>query len=189
MAGFCFNLILKEFSMNNVKKIERIAVVADDDKRTSLIEWSYFNRYTLSRYRIIADESTADLLKGTLIVPVTALASDSAGGYREVAKLVQKNEIDILIYFGSLYKDDIPQSGMMDLLALAHDQNIVTASNPATANLVIQALQAEIHLPDETGPYIPRDNTGQFDGDKYYSMEYRGNFLAGAQVLIHPRLI
>ena len=175
--------------MNNVKKIERIAVVVDDDKRTSLIEWSYFNRHTLSQYGIIADESTAELLKGTLNVPVTALASDSAGGYWEVAKLVQKNEIDILIYFGSLSKDDVPQSGTKDLLALAHSQNIVTANNPATANLVIQALQADIYVPEETGPYIARDNTQQFDGDKYSSMEYRGNFLAGAQVLIHPRLM
>ena len=171
------------------KKIEKIAVVADDDKRTSLIEWSYFNRHTLSRYGIIADESTADLLKGTLNVPVTALASDSAGGYREVAKLVENNEIDILIYFGSLCKDGVAQPGIRDLLALAHNQNIVTASNPATANLVMQALQAEIHLPEETDPYIPRDAPGHFDGDKYYSMEYRGNFLAGPQVLIHPRLV
>lgn len=181
MAGFCFNLILKKFHMNSLKKIERIAVVVDDDKRTSLIEWSYFNRHTLSQYEIIADASTADLLKGTLNVPVTALASNSTGGYREVAKLVEKNAIDVLIYFGNLSTNGIVQPGIRDLLELAHSQNIVTANNSATANLVIEALKANIHLPEESSPYSPRDNSRQVDGDKYHSMDYRGNFLAGTE--------
>ena len=164
--------------MNTNQKIERIAVVADENKRTSLIEWSYFNRDILNRYEVIANETTADLLRGTLNSPITVLADDPLDGYRELAKLVQNKEVEILIFFGSLFKEDIHQSGLKDLIVLANGQNIVTACNPATANLIIKALGADVQLPEDTEPFRPKNGNYESEPGSYYTPVERGDCVA-----------
>lgn len=153
--------------MNNSKK--RIAIIVDDNKRTSLIEWSYFNKDILCHYEIIANEITADLLKGTLNMPITVLSSGTVDGYRELSNLLDKKSIDILIFFGNPARVDIHQTGINDLLVLASDQNIVTACNMATADLIISSLGAQSkqetqgldnNTPGLNVPYIPKTRHG-----------------------------
>src|SRR5687768_61544 len=119
--------------MSNSKIKKRIAVVADDSSRANLIEWSYFNKEILCEHEILANEITSDLLKGTLDMPITILPSGISDGYREFANEMQNKSVDIVIFFGSMAKDNIQQTGISDLHALATEQNIIAASNLATA--------------------------------------------------------
>ena len=129
--------------MTTSKKIKKIAIVVDDNKRTDLIEWSYFNKDILCQHEIIANEITADLLKGTLNIPITTLLTGTADGHRELANLLERKAIEILIFFGNPAKADIHQTGISDLLVLAGDQNILTACNRITADLIIGSLEAQ----------------------------------------------
>ena len=123
----------------NTLEIKRIAIVTDDSKRIELIEWSYFNREVLSQHQIIASGSTADLLQGTLNKSITATIP-AAEGYREVAQMIENQEIDILISFGDPNKSESHQAGLIGLLISAISEDIIVATNLATANLVVNSL-------------------------------------------------
>ena len=88
--------------MNNKikeKAAKRIAIVADDNKRTELIEWSYFNKEILEQHELTAISETAEVLEGTLKSPVKKLFTRDTGGYEELAELMEANKIDILFFF------------------------------------------------------------------------------------------
>ena len=118
---------------------KRIAIVSDEQMRTELIEWSYFNREVLREQNIIANQATADLLKGTLDVPVTALPA-AMDGHRELTQMIETKAIDIMIYFGNPTRTPSSPGGISDLLLLAFDHNIITACNVTTAELIIRTL-------------------------------------------------
>ena len=60
--------------------VKRIAFAANDNNRKSLIEWSYYNQEILKNHELIATGAIADILEGTIGVPVTKLADGSAAG-------------------------------------------------------------------------------------------------------------
>ena len=118
---------------------KKIAIVVDESKRTSLIEWSYFNREILSQHQIISNETTAGLLKGTLNKQIYTLAGTDGDGNRELAQMMMKGSVDILILLIDGGKSKIG-FGMIDLLAIAREKNIIMACNQATADLVVTSL-------------------------------------------------
>jgi len=119
---------------------KRIAIVSYDDNRSNLIEWSYFNREKLRVHYIIANDSTAEVLLGTLTVPVTTLPAQSLGGYSQLLKMIGDDEIDILICIGDSLKEKHLLTGIGDLCAFATRKGIIVASNEATAEFVISSL-------------------------------------------------
>ena len=118
---------------------KKIAIVVNESKRTSLIEWSYFNREILSQHEIISYEATAGLLKGTLNKQIHTLAGTDSDGNRELAQMILRGSVDILIMLidGGKAKNGF---GMSDLLAIATEKNIIIACNQATADLVVTSL-------------------------------------------------
>ena len=62
--------------MNNLKKaaaVKRIAIVATDNKRADLIEWSYFNKDILTQHQLTAVGETGIVLEGTLNITIHKL--------------------------------------------------------------------------------------------------------------------
>ena len=122
---------------------KRIAIVSYDDNRGNLIEWSYFNREKLRVHHIIANDGIAEVLAGTLTVPVTNLPARTLGGYSQLLKMIADNEIDILICVGNSLHEKHLLTGVGDLCSLATRQGIIVAGNEATADFVINSLSAK----------------------------------------------
>ena len=118
---------------------KKIAFVVDESKRTSLIEWSYFNREILSQHEIISNEATAELLKGTLNKQIYTLSGTESDANRELAQMIVKDGVDILILLVDGEKGTT-RFGMSDLLAIATEKTIIMACNQATADLVVTSL-------------------------------------------------
>jgi methylglyoxal synthase len=121
---------------------KRIAIVSYDDNRGNLIEWSYFNREKLRVHHIIANDGVAEVLTGTLTVPVTTLPARTLGGYSQLLKMIGDNEIDILICLGNSLQEKHLLTGISDLCFLATRKGIIVAGNEATADFVIDSLSA-----------------------------------------------
>ena len=62
-----------------MNKIKRIAIIAFDNKKTELIEWSYFNRHLLIPHQIFALAYAANVLEGTLNKKVEVSTSGKLG--------------------------------------------------------------------------------------------------------------
>ena len=127
--------------MNNTiikKTAQRIAIVADDNKRTSLIEWSYFNNGVLAQHKLIAITETAEILEGTLKRPVQKLFTRHTGGYEQLAELIEAEEIDILFFFAEPSFEKEKDNDLKKLLVLAAKNNIMLACNSITTDILMK---------------------------------------------------
>ena len=120
------------------KAAKRIAIVADDNKRTALIEWSYFNKDILEQNELIAISETAEILEGTLNVSVKKLFTRHSGGYEELAGMMEANKIDILFFFAEPAVDKEKDNDLKKLLVLATKHNIMIACNEVTTELLVK---------------------------------------------------
>ena len=121
-----------------MKKIKNIAVIAFENKKTDLIEWSYFNKEILASHEISAPVFEGNILEGTLNKKINRLEAGKFGGYRQISKLITDNKIDAVIIFGDA--EDIFEakdlSGVVKT-AVAHD--IIVATNRTTADFVLHS--------------------------------------------------
>ena len=69
------------------KKIYKLVILADEIRRSNLIEWSYFNRESLQPYEIIGNNIAAEILQGTLNMPVDRLAQEAIDENKKIARL------------------------------------------------------------------------------------------------------
>ena len=136
-----------------MKTIKNIAVIAFDSKKTDLIEWSYFNRETLTPHQIFASGFAGHILEGTLNKKVNIIDAVSFNGYRELCNFVYNNQIDAIIIFGDA--DQIFETKELNaVLKAAAAQNLAVAVNRTTADFIIQSSLMGIE-------YIPHNTSSQ----------------------------
>jgi len=122
----------------NKKAAQRIAIVADDNKRTLLIEWSYFNKDVLAQHELIAISETSEILEGTLKRPVQKLFTRHTGGYEQLAGLIEAEKIDILFFFAEPAIEKEKDNDLKKLLVLAAKNNIMLACNSIMTDLLMK---------------------------------------------------
>jgi methylglyoxal synthase len=122
---------------NNI--IKRIAIVAHENGKNELIDWSFQNREVLKHHEIIAAGYTGDVLEGTLNVPVCKLLTGSLGGNEQLADLIIDGKVDVIIFLGFPKKMEPNDSDIKALLQLAEEHNLVIASNTATAEVILNS--------------------------------------------------
>ena len=132
---------------------KRIAFAASDNNRKSLIEWSYYNQEILKEHELIATGATADILEGTIGVPVTRLHDGAAAANQQLSEMITEQKIDILLFFWDPLQPLQYENGVRALHDMAVTRNIIIACNLATADFVLaSALMNKAHsvpvLPD-----------------------------------------
>jgi len=125
---------------NNKKATQRIAIVADDNKRTSLIEWSYFNKDLLATHELTAISETAEILEGTLKTAVKKIFTRNTGGYEQLAALIEAGEIDALFFFAEPAIEKEKDNDLKKVLILAAKYNVMLACNDVTIDLLMKEI-------------------------------------------------
>ena len=118
-----------------MKKTKTIAFIVSENKKSELIEWSYFNRDILSKHEIIAMGAAIQILEGTLNRRVNKLISGPFGGLKMMSDLISEGKIDTLIFFSSADS----QRDFETLLQSATQNNILTAFNKSTADFIVNS--------------------------------------------------
>jgi methylglyoxal synthase len=126
-------------NVNNMNIVKRIAVVAHDSRKNDLIEWSFHNREVLRRHELIAAGYTADVLEGTVNVPVCKLAAGQIGGYQQLADMINEAKVDAIIFLLQPKNSNDFENEMKTLLHLAEEKEIIIATNMPTAEVVISS--------------------------------------------------
>jgi methylglyoxal synthase len=119
--------------------VKRIAFAASDHNRKSLIEWAYYNQDILKNHELIATGVMADILEGTIGVRVTRLADGESSANQQLASLIAQQKIDILLFFWDPVQPLQQETGIRYLHELAIKNNIIIASNLATADFVLSS--------------------------------------------------
>lgn len=128
-------------NINNMRIVKRIAITSQESKKTDLIEWAYFQREILAKHELIATGTTADLVEGTVNVPVQKLLSGIHGGYRQLSELIEDDKLDAIIFFTDTdtMHEALNNSDVRHLLEMAITKNVLVCCNRTTADYVLES--------------------------------------------------
>ena len=117
-----------------------IAIIADDDKKELMeqICIAYFG--ILSSHHLCATQITGKYIMEATGLDIELLMAGRSGGGEQILSRVSYNEIDLVFYFRSTEPNDEPGVTELNLLRLCDVHNIPVATNIATAEVLVLAL-------------------------------------------------
>ena len=127
-----------------------IALVAHDNKKADLVEWSDYNKGTLALHNLWATGGTGVKIIEETGLNVTLLKDGSHGGDMEIGALIANEKLDYLIFFWDPLESLPHDVDVKALLRIAVLYNVPTACNRATADLIVSSPLFQ------SGEYKPR---------------------------------
>ncbi len=113
-----------------------IALVAHDNKKKELVEWTKYNERRMAEFEIYATGTTAQLIEKEIDVKVKHLHSGPLGGDQQIGALIAEGKVDILIFFWDPLEPLPHDPDIKALLRLAVLWNIPLACNRTTADFL-----------------------------------------------------
>ena len=124
-----------------------IAIIADDTKKELITQFCIAYCGILSKHSICATSTTGSYISEATGLKIEKLLSGAHGGEQQIASRISYNEIDILFYFRATTPRDGGLFGVgyteaeQNLLRLCDIHNIPVATNIATAEVIVSALE------------------------------------------------
>ena len=117
-----------------------IALIAHDSKKELMVQFYIAYCGILSRHSICATGTTGKLVSEATGLPVFRFLSGGQGGGQQIAARIQCNEIDLLLFLRDPISTRSTDPEEANLLRLCDVHNIPAATNIATAEALIHAL-------------------------------------------------
>ena len=117
-----------------------IALIAEDTKKELMTQFCIAYCGILSKHNLCATSTTGKYIEEATGLHVEKLLSGEHGGEQQIASRVSYNEIDILLYFRSTISTPAFDEEEYMLLRMCDIHNVPVATNIATAEVLICAL-------------------------------------------------
>ncbi|MBQ8140365.1 MAG: methylglyoxal synthase [Clostridia bacterium] len=117
-----------------------IAIIAHDMKKELMTQFCIAYCGILSKHNICATAVTAKYISEATGLSINKLMAGEQGGEQQVASRVAYNEIDVLLYFRDTRPNAKFNPAEHELLRMCDQNNIPVATNIATAEVIITAL-------------------------------------------------
>ena len=118
-----------------------IAIIAHDLKKELMTQFCIAYCGILSKHNLCATQTTGHYISEATGLEIEKLLPGETGGEQQIASRVAYDEIDVLLYF----RDTVPKAEFDEaehqLLRLCDVHNIPVATNIATAEALIHALE------------------------------------------------
>ena len=119
-----------------------IALIAEDNKKELMAQFCIAYCGTLSRHSICATDSTGRYISDATGLEIDTFMPGSEGGMEQIASRISFNEIDMVFFFRSTDCEREVTEAENNLLRLCDVYNIPAATNIATAEVLVTALEA-----------------------------------------------
>ncbi len=113
-----------------------IALIAHDDKKDDMVDFAIRHQPLLSRYRLIATESTGKRIQESTNLKVELMALGSLGGDAQIAAKVVAGEVIAVIFLMDLLKVQAHEPNIHALLRICNVHLVPLATNLGTAEAI-----------------------------------------------------
>ncbi|MBQ7755941.1 MAG: methylglyoxal synthase [Oscillospiraceae bacterium] len=118
-----------------------IALIAHDKKKELMVQFCIAYCGILSRHTLCATGTTGKLVAEATGLPIQSYLSGAQGGDQQISARIACDEIDLLLFFRDPITPKPHEPNESDLLRLCDVHNIPIATNIATAEALIHALE------------------------------------------------
>ena len=119
-----------------------IAIIAEDNKKELMAQFCIAYCGVLSKHHLCATHITGQYISEATGLDIETLLAGSSGGTEQIASRIAYNEIDLVFYFRSTDSSRESTEAETNLLRLCDMNNIPLATNIATAEALIMALDS-----------------------------------------------
>ena len=123
-----------------MEKSMRIALIAHDAKKKLMQNFCIAYRGILSRHQLYATSTTGRLIEEVTNLNIHKHLAGHLGGMQQIGAQIEQNEIDLLIFLRDPLNPKRHEPDVNNVVKLCDMHNIPLATNLATAELLIKAL-------------------------------------------------
>ncbi len=117
-----------------------IGLIAHDSKKALMQNFCIAYQGILGRHTIFATETTGRLIEEVTNLSVHKALSGPLGGMHQLGTQIQNDEIDALIFLRDHMKSGPHEANFNDVVRLCDEHNIPVATNLATAEILVRAI-------------------------------------------------
>lgn len=117
-----------------------IAIIASDTKKELMAQFCIAYCGILSKHNVCATQVTGKYIEDATGLKIEKLLSGHNGGEQQIASRIAYDEIDILLYFRDTKPKPKFDEAEYHLLRICDVHNVPIATNIATAEVLIRAL-------------------------------------------------
>lgn len=117
-----------------------IALAAHDSKKTLMENLCIAYRHILYKHNLYGTGTTARIIEDNTGLSVDKYIDGRLGGEQQMAIQISHNDIDLVIYLCDPQHPEGGEPGVSGILRLCDEHNIPFASNLATAEILLLAL-------------------------------------------------
>ncbi|MFC4617784.1 methylglyoxal synthase [Camelliibacillus cellulosilyticus] len=119
----------------------KIALIAHDKKKNDLVQFTLAYEAVLSKHELYATGTTGKrIMEGTQLT-VHRCQSGPLGGDQQIGAMIASGEMDVVIFFRDPLTAQPHEPDINALIRLSDVYEIPLATNMATAELIIHALE------------------------------------------------
>ncbi|MCL2189941.1 MAG: methylglyoxal synthase [Defluviitaleaceae bacterium] len=117
-----------------------IALIAHDNKKKLMENLCVAYRHILSRHRLFATGTTGKTIEDATGLPISKYLAGHLGGEHQLSAQAALNDLDLVIFLRDPLEPKVYEPDINSLLRLCDVHNIPLASNLATAEALLLAL-------------------------------------------------
>jgi methylglyoxal synthase len=121
---------------------KNLVLIAHDNLKPAMVEWAKKNIEKLKQFNLYATGTTGTRVEEAIHVPITKFKSGPLGGDQQIGARIAEGGLDLVIFFWDPLAPHPHDVDVKALLRIAAVYNIPIACNQATADLLIQAIEA-----------------------------------------------
>ena len=118
-----------------------LALIAHDGKKNDMVWFCQRHQKLLSAQSLIATRTTGSVIEGETGLPVTKMLSGPLGGDLQIGALVCVGEVKAVIFLRDPLTAHPHEPDIAALMKVCDTHNIPLATNVATAEIVLLALE------------------------------------------------
>ena len=120
----------------------KIALIAHDKKKSEIIELAKKYREVLAEYELYATGTTGTMIMGETRLSIHRMKSGPLGGDQQIGAMLANGELGLIIFLRDPLTAQPHEPDVSALLRLCDVYNVPLATNIATAEVLVTAIES-----------------------------------------------